>query len=186
MDALKLKRCDLSKCEAMCCHDGVWLTEQDLLKIREAQALDQHSTLIPKDEAIIMQEWTSGLLYPKTAVREFTYSTSEWPSHFPRTRCVFADDQGLCKLETFARIRNENPWKYKPQACWLHPLTERDGKLVPPPSSPEEDPYSQGPSYPGFSTHTACGRHQEDGEEWSVVLFDELNEYSLNKKKLNC
>ena len=180
-EELRLNRCNLADCEAMCCHDGVWLSEEDLEKIQEAKALGNSDFFFP-EESVVMSKWSDGDFYPKTAVREFNYLNPNWPEHFPRTRCAFADDQGLCGLELLARSRGENPWRYKPQACWLHPLTEKDGELLPPPFSKDEDPYNLGLEYPGFSTQTPCGSHQKEGDIWHLVLFEELLEHQLRTK----
>jgi hypothetical protein len=174
MSDLRLKRCDAAKCESMCCYDGVWL------QVEEDQRLTALVTEIPalaSHHPCIVDAPDGGR---KTSTRQHEYKNADYPAHFAGTRCVFADASGLCQLETLARTREVHPWTYKPKACWMFPLTLRNGSLVSPPIKVEDDP-CRSPGYPGFVTSVSCGKHTPDGEAWKDVLADEINYYEQHR-----
>lgn len=171
--AIKLTRCDIATCEAMCCHDGVYLMagEEEFLKELVARVPDLRAA-IPQN--FIEDGFWNGTFYGrKTVTRPYEYQSSQFPAHFPRTRCVFGDADGLCELEKFARRRGNHPWSFKPAACWLFPLSAENGSPVPPPMDPTLDPYYQ-PGYPGYVSAVPCGRHDPMGQPWWETLRMEV------------
>jgi hypothetical protein len=171
-DALRLSVCDVTRCEALCCYDGVYLEPQEEAFLRElvsrVPSLRQH---LP--ETYIVDGWWEGhWLGRKTATRPQEYRNPQFPAHFTRTRCVFADERGFCELEKLARSRGQHPWTFKPATCWLFPLHECEGEPEPPPADPEDDPYRQ-PGYPGYSTVVPCGRQDPCGTPWREALLRE-------------
>ncbi len=163
---VRLRRCDLAVCEALCCHDGVWLTGDDELRVREAiRSVPTAFSQLPR----VMIVGRTGAR--KTATRSHVYRHR--PAHFTDTRCVFALSDGRCSLQTAAEIAGQPPWTWKPLACWLHPLRlgNRGEALVPPPS-PGHDPDTT-PDYAGYTTFTPCGEHQDDGVPWRELLAEE-------------
>src|SRR5579863_8288404 len=139
--ALSLKPCDIAKCEAMCCHDGVYLSAIEERRLRQiVDGTPELRRRLPA-EYVIDGWWNGRLLGRKTATRPHAYRNPDWPAHFPRTRCVFADEAGLCELQKLGLQRKHHPWRYKPFTCWMFPLDEADGKPLPPSPEPTQDPY---------------------------------------------
>jgi hypothetical protein len=171
--SLRLKSCDVRQCEAMCCYDGAYLLEG------EEAFLDELLRRVPElraavPEQYVMDGWWAGeKLGRKTATRPQVYRNPEYPAHFTRTRCVFSDEAGYCRLESFARARGQHPWTYKPAVCWLHPLQEEGGEPEAPVTSEARDPYRTA-DYPGYSPFTACGRPRADGVPWKQALAKEI------------
>lgn len=166
-DDVRLRRCNGTLCESMCCYDGAWLQAEE--EQRLAALVSEIPTLVSHHPFII--EAADG--GRKTAIRQHFYQNANYPAHFSQTRCVFADAGGLCQLETLARKRELHPWTFKPKACWMFPLSLRNDEVVPPPMKAEDDPYHK-PGYPGFVTSVPCGKHTSDGELWKEVLADEI------------
>jgi hypothetical protein len=109
----------------------------------------------------------------KTATRAHDYRSPDFPAHFTRTRCVFADAQGFCELEKLARENHMHPWSFKPTTCWMFPLQDEDGEPAPPVSGPHDDPYLT-PEYPGYAICVPCGAHAERGRPWPEALREEI------------
>lgn len=173
MSPVRLKTCDVRQCEAMCCYDGAYLLEGEEAFLAELLAkVPALGESIPAQFAVDGY-WNGELFGRKTATRAHDYRNPDYPAHFARTRCVFADDSGFCRLESFARERGQHPWTFKPAICWLHPLQEENGEAVAPVASEAEDPYRQ-PGYPGYASFTACGRHRDDGRPWREALRGEI------------
>jgi hypothetical protein len=173
MSGPRLKICDVRECEAMCCYDGAYLLEGEEEFLSELlQKVPALRAAVP--DAFIVDGWWNGeRLGRKTATRPQDYSNPAYPAHFTRTRCVFSDAIGYCRLESFARARGQHPWTYKPAVCWLHPLQDDSGTPEAPVASPAEDPYRT-PAYPGYSCFTSCGRHCSDGQPWKQALRGEI------------
>lgn len=168
---LKLSRCDIKVCEAMCCHDGAYITPEEEQLLHELiENTPELSNILPK-EYIVDGYWNNEYYGRKTSVRNHKYKNPGYPSHFPSTRCVFADDMGYCSLEKHARKNNIHPWTYKPSACWKFPL---DANMNPPPIESKEDIYRRD-DYDGFATIVPCGRHDVHGKPWREILELELN-----------
>ena len=178
-NALRLKACDISRCEAMCCHDGVHLDEGEERRLR---ALVEHTPALRArlPAEYVVDAWIEGeYAGRKTAVRAHDYRNPAWPAHFPRTRCVFADEAGMCELQKLGLARRQHPWRYKPFTCWMFPLglDAETGAVEQPEVDAADDP-SAGPGYPGFVSVMPCGRHDPQGEPWWQVLSGELARYA--------
>ena len=170
---LRLATCDVSRCEAMCCYDGVYLDEQEeAFRVELVKAVPALKAHLP-EQFIVEGYWRGEHLGRKTATRPQQYTNPDFPPHFARTRCVFADAQGFCELEKLARSRGQHPWTFKPAVCWLFPLYEENGVPEPPPLKQRDDPYRE-PGYPGYSTFVPCGRHEACGSNWRDALAGEL------------
>ena len=179
---LRLKACDPRCCEAMCCHDGVYLMEAEELFLRELVANVSTLRDILPPNFVVDGYWNGEYYGRKTAVRNHDYLNPNFPEHFPRTRCVFADAEGFCELEKLARAKSLDPWALKPATCWLFPLGLKDGEPLPPPVDANLDPYrSEG--YPGYATVVPCGKHDPDGLPWRMVLERE-NDYLGRTRQL--
>jgi hypothetical protein len=157
----------------MCCYDGAYLLDG------EEAFLDELLRKVPELRAhlpetyVVDGSWNGEQLGRKTATRPQVYENPDFPAHFTRTRCVFSDEIGFCRLESFARSRGQHPWTFKPTICWLHPLQDDDGVPEAPVASPEEDPFRL-PDYPGYSCFTSCGRNCSDGMPWKRALRGEI------------
>lgn len=177
----KIRPCELSRCRATCCHDGVYLSRE------EANGID---SLLTKHPELIQQikhyggrevlQNLPGKKCQKTATRLATPNelAVDYPAHFPKTRCVFLDHQGRCLIQMFSVDQGRDPWYDKPLTCWIHPLVilpeSRDRPrpvltLV----HPENDP-QKAEGYPGFASCTHCGRPDETGSPAYEVLQEEL------------
>ena len=156
----------------MCCHDGAYLEPQ------EEQFLHELLAKVPQLQAKLPATVYRGRLLGrralgrKTATRPHEYRNPQFPAHFTRTRCVFADGSGFCTLEKFARSRGQHPWTFKPSVCWLFPMQETEGQAEAPVADPREDPF-QLPDYPGYETVVPCGRHDPAGRPWQQALAGE-------------
>ena len=174
VEPARLKPCELLDCEAMCCHDGAWISPREEERITALIA--ERPAFFPQLPAEPFADafWKGERMGRKTAARPHRYRPGLLPAHFPETRCVFADEIGRCTLQVAAVAAGEPPWRWKPSACWMHPLrlTVRGVEL--PPRDPARDPDRDGKSYPGFLCYTRCGQHHEDGQPWREVLAAEL------------
>ncbi|QJX79983.1 DUF3109 family protein [Priestia megaterium] len=178
---LKLKRCDLTKCKAMCCYDGVYLEKGEEEKIREiVQIYPDYFQHLPKD-FIVDGKWKGVADGRKTATRPYNYNDPEYPKHFEQTRCVFATKDHLCSLQIASTNESTHHWDFKPQSCWKFPLQEENNHIKPPVFNKENDPYNLGTDYPGYASFTECGKYKEDGEQWNLVLREEIDYFSKNK-----
>jgi hypothetical protein len=169
---LRLCNCDVRQCEAMCCYDGAFLDPQEEQFLHELVAKVQQLRAHLPQVYIVDGYWDGEYLGRKTATRPHAYRNPQFPAHFTRTRCVFADAAGWCELEKFARLRGQHPWTFKPSVCWLFPMQESDGKAEAPIADARKDPY-QLPDYPGYATVVPCGRHDAAGRPWKQVLAAE-------------
>jgi len=173
-DGPRLAGCDITQCEGMCCYDGVYLEPQEEDFLRELVAKVPELRAHLPEEFIVDGYWDGEYLGRKTAVRPEQFRSPDFPAHFTRTRCVFGDSQGYCRLESFARARGQHPWTFKPAVCWMFPLHDsEDGRPEPPPVNPADDPWRTA-DYPGHTTTTYCGRHREDGRPWREALAGEI------------
>ena len=152
-----LRVCELVRCRATCCHDGVVLSEE------EASVLTQ----LGGGEGIRRE---SGGKFRTRVIEASDEQLGEnFPDHFRRTRCVFLDEKHRCHWQLRAVEEGRHPWFYKPISCWLHPLliTRRDGRFFLTIRSPEEDKGR-------FASDTPCGAEVVSGSPARVALGMEL------------
>lgn len=131
--------CELARCRATCCHDGVILSPE------EAEVLSQDC------EGII--ELEDGRLKTETVAAPLDHLANDFPAHFPKTRCVFLDEKHRCLWQIRGVKEGRHPWFYKPTSCWMHPLIlkTKAGRPLLTLLSRSEDKV-------GFATFTQCGR----------------------------
>ena len=174
-----LKPCEVNRCRATCCHDGVHLSEEEA----------EHLSEIAKNDSARLLEY--GLSLPdevivglhagqKTATRvaEEGELAVDFPAHFPKTRCVFLDRKGYCGIQRLSMEEGRDAWFDKPLTCWMHPLVlipagkweERPVLTI---VNPDNDPQRQG-DYLGYGSCTHCGRPATDGSPAWQVLATEL------------
>jgi hypothetical protein len=167
--ATPLKVCELAKCRATCCHDGVFVDAEQQAGI--AGVIDRLGKF-----GFSSSEWREirdGRV--KTATRPAVEPAGDFPEHFPRTRCVFLDDGHRCVLQRLAVAEGRHPWWWKPVSCWMHPLLlrQREGRPFLTLARPGADP-AAGPGYPGFGSCTPCGMEAAGGDPAWRTLRGEL------------
>lgn len=158
----RLKRCDLSECRARCCHDGVYLSPEEVEVISNLPLADGWL------DSRAGRRKSATVVDPDIA--------ADFPAHFPQTRCVFLDQDHRCKLQLLSVEKGHHPWFWKPVSCWMHPLlidydlTRRPVLTIAKPGADR----AAGPAYPGFGSFTPCGMNCGDGEPAWRTLTEEL------------
>ena len=173
---LPLKVCELTRCRATCCHDGVFLSEEEQSTINallkdKASVLDGYGWNHPD-----WVEHRNGRAKSRTIDARDGELADDFPVHFPRTRCVFLDREHRCVLQRLAMDEGRHPWWWKPISCWLHPLLirkDKEGRPVLTLARPGRDPAAQD-GYPGFGSFTPCGVPQANGIPAWQTLRSEL------------
>jgi Fe-S-cluster containining protein len=133
--------CQLAKCRATCCHDGVILSDE------EAEILSGES------EGIIRLE--DGRFKTETIKASSDHLADDFPDHFPKTRCVFLDEKHRCRWQLRAVQERKHPWFYKPTSCWMHPLILKNEV-----GRPRLTLLSRDQDRVGFATFTPCGKSE--------------------------
>lgn len=167
---IRLRPCEMSVCRGTCCHDGVRLSQGDAERIDALCADD------PALPSAAIERLNGGY---KTATRPANADelASDYPAHFPPTRCVFLDESSFCALQKKAIAEGEHPWKYKPLTCWLHPLvidSSGDRPMLTLYRKGNDPQKEEG--YPGFASCTHCGREDDFGIPAHEALMAELVE----------
>ena len=178
----KIMPCELSRCRATCCHDGVYLSEEEAEGI--GSLLDDNVSLSEQlpDEVVVEARGGRSM---KTATRcaESGELADDYPEHFPKSRCVFLDREGRCRIQVLSVNQGRHPWFDKPLTCWMHPLVllpvnrERSRPVLTLVNRENDPQKSEG--YPGFASCTHCGRADEGGKKAQQILAAELEMLSL-------
>jgi hypothetical protein len=173
---MPLKVCELTRCRATCCHDGVYLSDEEAVVV--AGQVDEKSDLLANYgwHRSSWMETRDGRTKTRTIEAGEGGLATDFPAHFPRTRCVFLDEEHRCVLQRLAVDEGRHPWWWKPVSCWLHPLLLRhaaDGRPLLTLARPEGDPAAR-EGYPGFGSHTPCGMERADGIPAWQALRGEL------------
>lgn len=147
--------CELVRCRATCCHDGVILSQE------EAKLLGDFGDGI--------EELPDGRWKTRTVPAAPELLAEDFAAHFPKTRCVFLDEQHRCRWQLKAVEEKRHPWFYKPVSCWMHPLLlkNENGRPVLTVLSGEEDQER-------FASETPCGRVAGSGVPAGQALRAEL------------
>ncbi|MFT5633682.1 MAG: Fe-S-cluster containining protein [Rubritalea sp.] len=171
-----LRPCEMSRCKATCCYDGVHVSDEEAEHI-EGVVREHFSGLLDADEVILSTEKGK-----KTATRMAVEGeqADDFPAHFAKTRCVFLDHEGYCGLQKLAMDDDDvsDPWKHKPLTCWMHPLVlvpagKWEDRPVLTIVNTENDPQKSG-DYNGYASCTHCGREDKAGKPAWQVLEVEL------------
>jgi hypothetical protein len=125
-----LRRCTLDECRAACCLHGVWLDPLEREDILEhAGAVLPHLPADRRDPAAWFGDteepdgfYPSGRLIP-TTIRPN-------PAHYGGTECVFLRPDWLCALQVASAAAGEDPWRWKPFHCIIHPITIEAGTFT--------------------------------------------------------
>jgi Fe-S-cluster containining protein len=165
-----IRPCELSRCRATCCHDGVYLSGEEAGRIRKlvnehGEELAGYGLSLPDDPMVSLE----GKLKTATRAAEEGELAEDYPAHFPKTRCVFLDREGRCGIQRLSMEEGRDAWFDKPLTCWIHPIVilpanhKRPRPVVTLVSS-ENDP-QRGEGYPGFASCTHCGRPDEGSKK---------------------
>ena len=178
-----VKRFCCKGCGAMCCYDGVYISqkEEEVIKqfmLDNKEYFDKYPNEIAKEEA-----WEDIVSGRKILTREFHSSNADFPAHFNNTMCIFAQEDGSCILQKVATDLDMHPWKIKPAACWLFPLDTDGDKVFAPPKCVQEDPNYIPEKYDGYVTALPCGQYDQKGTLWTDVYYNEI-EYFYYLKSL--
>jgi len=177
----EIRACELERCRATCCHDGVYLSPEEAdgvkkLLVEYGDEFAGYGLTLPEEPIISVNDGRS----VKTATREAREGelAKDYPEHFPKTRCVFLDQQGRCGIQRLSVEKGRGKWFDKPLTCWIHPIVilpvshERSRPVITL-VSPEDDPQKTD-EYPGFASCTHCGRPDQGGKKARQVLAAEL------------
>lgn len=121
----------------------------------------------------------------KTATRDAkpVELAMDYPEHFPKTRCVFLDKEGRCRIQMHSVRQGRHPWFDKPLTCWIHPLVilpvsgDRSRPLLT--LVNEANDPQKTDNYRGFASCTHCGRLDKRGKKARQVLAAELEMLGL-------
>jgi hypothetical protein len=175
-----LQRCDLATCAGMCCHDGIYLENDEPavlteLAEREGEFFKSLGLTLP-EQVVVQSEFRDMVSGPRTALvpRVWRDRVANYPAHFEDTACCFLTEDGRCGLQVLSVARGKHRWYYKPIGCWLHPITT---DLVPQPTiglvTVHTDPYRV-PGYDGFVSRTFCAHACEGGPPAYETVREEL------------
>lgn len=174
--ARPMRVCELGKCRATCCHDGVFLdaTERRVLEGVVEEQREALARMGWREEGFLEEQ--NGRCKTRSVAAHDEELAEAFPAHFPRTRCVFLDEQHRCVLQRLAVGAGRHPWFWKPVSCWMHPLLLKrrgDGRPWLTLARPGNDPAAKA-GYPGFGSCTPCGMEVPGGEPGWKVLGGEL------------
>ena len=171
-----LRPCEMSRCKATCCYDGVHVSDEEAEHI-EGVVRESFSGSLDAEEVIFRDGGVK-----KTATRMAVEGelADDFPAHFAKTRCVFLDHEGYCGLQKSAREDDEesDSWRHKPLTCWMHPLVlvpagKWEARPVLTLVNAENDPQKSG-NYAGYASCTHCVREDAAGKPAWQVLEAEL------------
>lgn len=164
---IPLKICDLTKCRATCCHDGVYLSHEEVSVIEGIK--DRITDYgIHRSSVIVERE---GRKKSTTVRASDSQLANGFPEHFPKTKCVFLDQENRCVLQRMAVDDGLDPWWWKPISCWMHPLLFRYTSNSRPTLTLEQSDNHQGK---GFGCFTPCGMPATNGQPAWQTLRREL------------
>ncbi|GAA5495061.1 hypothetical protein Rhal01_01231 [Rubritalea halochordaticola] len=179
--SMLIKPCELSRCKATCCYDGVYLGLEEARIIYQLvdaarPRFEGYGLDLPQD--VLMSARDGRAI--KTMVREAKPGelAKDFPKHFEKTRCVFLDDLGRCGLQRMSMEDELGDWYLKPLTCWIHPIVilppmnEREVPLVTLVNRDNDPQKKEG--YPGYGSCTHCGREDKKGMPAYQVLEAEI------------
>lgn len=130
--ARPILRCDLHQCKSMCCHNGVYLTPDEVGDLRQIvkqhyQKLESFGIRLPRD-IVTPERFPDGIDVPKTTLKPKLFSkiVDNYPSDLTDTACCFLLEDGRCSLEATSIQAGKGPHYYRPLACSLYPIIIRE------------------------------------------------------------
>jgi len=148
---------DCSKCEAVCCYDGVSLTFEEVVQIKLfVEENKEYFSFLP-------EVYLDG---NRTVTKEQEYN-DDFPEGLTRTRCIFGLENGACSLQLRSIELGIHQWKYKPEPCWLFPLRAEENELI--------FPFKKSrPEYNNFMRCFPCAKKRSK-KEWKKALKEEID-----------
>ena len=151
---------DCSGCESVCCYDGVSLTFNEVMKIK--QFVEDNKAYFH----FLPEEYVVG---NRTITREQKYNDN-YPDTLPKTRCIFGLENGACSLQSRSIELGLHPWEFKPVPCWLFPLrVETDTLIFPFTRSNRE--------YEEFIRCFPCWK-KKTRKEWRKFMQEEIDNFN--------
>ncbi len=128
--ATRLRRCRLEECHAACCLHGVWvdpIEKDDVLRHADIilPHMAQGRTDLNRwfgDTREADADFPSGCVVPSAVVAN--------TAHYGGTECVFLRPDWLCALQVAAIAAGEDPWRWKPFHCIIHPIATDSGEFT--------------------------------------------------------
>jgi len=168
-----IRPCEMNRCRGTCCYDGVYLSDEEAIHVEKLAAENNLS----EGNSVIAISTKGG---KKTATRQASESelAIDHPAHFPKTRCIFLDENSHCKIQKLSMMHDRHPWHDKPLTCWIHPLVlipagKWEKRPVLTLVNSKNDPQKTA-NYAGFASCTHCGREDASGSPAWQVLAAEL------------
>ena len=165
--------CSLADCRGMCCYDGVYVnapTEAAITELVAARRSDFAAMGLDLPDAVVVNGEGNAR---KTARRPWDASAAvaDFPKTFTQTSCVFHLDDGRCGFQVLAVGDGLHPWAYKPQSCWLFPISINRGSIA---IYDDTNNPSSNQEYNDFVMATRCGGTCTDGRPAIEVFAEEL------------
>lgn len=189
-NTIRLCSHNCSHCGSICCYKEASLTEDEVQNITNLVKTAPYFRDI--GDNFIIKDNTNKKY--KTATVWSPDKPYNYPSHFTNTKCIFSLTNGDCALQRYAIDNGYHPWKFKPKACWLFPLTENtditeeNQPLVNPPLTSldkDKDPNNLGEQYPGYVTYIPCVETPDAYSEqiiWYDKYIHEIEYLKLQKE----
>ena len=173
-------------CDAKCCHDGVYMDKDEVKRIRAfVRKYKSEFMDLPQNYIIKVPSMYEGLPDEiKTLAVKYEHKCDDYPEHFNKTKCVFADEDGFCRLQKVATRHLLHPYHAKPRVCWAFPLEDiRMAMLSGPPASQEDDIFYFGDEYPGYMSCLECLMHHPEGVSWKIQNIRSIEYYRLMRRR---
>jgi hypothetical protein len=115
-------RCKLNQCEAACCIYGVWIDQDEAIRLKENAGIILPEMSIESNNP---DDWFDGRqeLDENSESGIVVHSrVVESPRHYGGAACIFLREDHKCSIQTAAQKAGMHPWSLKPFYCTLHPL----------------------------------------------------------------
>jgi len=156
---------DCSGCESVCCYDGVSLTFDEVLKIKNfVEDNKKYFSFLP--EVYVIGN--------RTLTRDQEYS-DKFPYMLPKTRCIFGLENGACSLQSRSIELGLHPWAIKPEPCWLFPLRVETDELIFPFTKSSRE-------YDNFMECFPCGK-KKTKKQWKKIMQNEIDYFTRSQIK---
>jgi hypothetical protein len=125
-----LQRCCLDQCQGACCLYGTWLDRAEADDIlAHAHLIAPHLPEHLRQPAAWLDERCEA--DPHAVSGEVLHTTVlAAHDHYGGTACIFQRPDYKCALQVASVAAGEQPWRFKPFYCILHPLDLDDDGLI--------------------------------------------------------
>jgi len=168
-----IRPCEMHRCKGTCCYDGVHLSDEEAVHVEKIATANGFNQGLP-----VVEISSKGGKKTATRKAEASELANDYPAHFPKTRCVFLDENSYCEIQKLSMQQGRHPWHDKPLTCWIHPLVlipagKWEERPVLTLVNSQNDPQKTS-TYQGFASCTHCGREDASGSPAWKVLESEL------------